>query len=237
MMKFFITGTSSGIGRALAERALADGHWVTGFSRRHVIEHPNYKHVTIDLAKLNDYHTIGFECNKEVEAIVLVNNAGILGHVKPVAKLDPDRVDRSYRINVTAPTVMTHLFLDNLAEKSCKKIVINISSGAGSLPIKGWSTYCASKAAINMFTEVLALDHPEVRCYAIAPGIVDTEMQGEIRRLTKSDFPDVDRFVEYKKNDELASADTVAAKLMQVIHKPADYLAVCMSLRDVELDA
>jgi benzil reductase ((S)-benzoin forming) len=88
-----------------------------------------------------------------------------------------------------------------------------------------------------MFTEVLALDHPEVRCYAIAPGIVDTEMQGEIRRLTKSDFPDVDRFVEYKKNDELASADTVAAKLMQVIHKPADYLAVCMSLRDVELDA
>jgi benzil reductase ((S)-benzoin forming) len=237
MIKFFITGTSSGIGKALAEKALAEGHLVTGFSRRHVIEHPNYKHVTIDLANLADYHNIGFECHKAVESVVLVNNAGTLGHVKPVAKLDPDRVERSYRINVTAPTVMTHLFLDNLAECPYNKIVINISSGAGSFPIKGWSTYCASKAAIDMFTEVLALDHPEVRCHAIAPGVVDTEMQGEIRRLTKSDFPDVDRFVEYKKNDELASVETVAAKLIQVIHKPEDYPEVRMSLRDVELDS
>tara|TARA_R110001592_G_scaffold219477_1_gene473821 strand:+ start:226787 stop:227494 length:708 start_codon:yes stop_codon:yes gene_type:complete len=235
MIKFFITGTSSGIGKALAERALAEGHSVTGFSRRNVIEHPNYKHITIDLADLKAYHNIGFECSKNVEAIVLVNNAGTLGHVKPVAKLDPDRIDSSYRINIMAPTVMSHLFLENLAKSPCPKVIINISSGAGSYPIKGWSTYCASKAAIDMFSEVLSIDHPEVRSYAISPGIVDTEMQGEIRRLAKSDFPDVDRFVEYKRKDELASADTVAAKLIKVIQNPEDFKEVRLSLRNVDL--
>lgn len=235
MIKFFITGTSSGIGKALAEKALAEGHWVTGFSRRHVIEHPNYKHVNIDLADLSAYRSIGFECQNSVEAIVLVNNAGTLGHVKPVAKLDPDRVDRSYRINVTAPTIMSHLFLDNLAEKTCPKVIINISSGASTYPIKGWSTYCASKAAIDMFSEVLALDHPEIRCYAVAPGIVDTEMQGEIRRLAKNDFPDVDRFVEYKRNDELASADEVAEKLLKLVKSPEEFKEVRLSLRNVKL--
>jgi len=235
MIKFFITGTSSGIGKALAEKALDEGHLVTGFSRRHTIEHPNYRHINIDLSNLKAYHNIGFECDKNVEKVVLVNNAGTLGHVKSVAKLDPDRVDKSYRINIMAPTVMSHLFLDNLASCTCEKVIINISSGAGSYPIKGWSTYCASKAAIDMFSEVLALDHPEVRAYAIAPGIVDTEMQGEIRRLAKSDFPDVDRFVGYKRNDELASAATVAAKLIKVIQNPDSFKNVRLSLRDVEL--
>lgn len=235
MIKFFITGTSSGIGKALAERALADGHVVTGFSRRHTIDHPNYRHISIDLANLDAYHNIGFECPKSAEKVILVNNAGTLGHVKAVANLDPDRVDNSYRINVMAPTVLSHLFLDHLATCTAEKVIINISSGAGSYPIKGWSTYCASKAAIDMFSEVMAIDHPELRAYAIAPGIVDTEMQGEIRRLDKSDFPDVERFVEYKKNDELTSASTVAAKLMKVIENPASFKEVKLSLRDVEL--
>ncbi len=235
MIKFFITGTSSGIGKALAERALADGHLVTGFSRRHTIEHPNYRHISIDLADLDAYHTIGFECPKNVEKVVLVNNAGTLGHVKAVANLDPDRVDRTYRINVTAPTILSQLFLDHLNSCGAEKVIINISSGAGSYPIKGWSTYCASKAAIDIFTEVMALDHPDLRAYAIAPGIVDTEMQGEIRRLDKNDFPDVERFVGYKQNDELSSASTVATKLMKVIERPEDFKEVKLSLREVDL--
>jgi len=235
MIKFFITGTSSGIGKALAEKALADGHIVTGFSRRHTIEHPNYRHISIDLADLDAYHNIGFECPQSAEKVILVNNAGTLGHVKAVANLNPDRVDKSYRINIMAPTVLSHLFLDNLADCKAEKVIINISSGAGSYPIKGWSTYCASKAAIDIFSEVMALDHPDVRTYAIAPGIVDTEMQGEIRRLDKSDFPEVERFVEYKKNDELTSASTVAEKLMKVIENPERFDEVKLSLRDVEL--
>ena len=235
MIKFFITGTSSGIGKALAEKALADGHMVTGFSRRHTIEHPNYRHTSIDLADLDAYHNIGFECPISAGKVVLVNNAGTLGHVKAVANLDPDRVDKSYRINIMAPTVLSHLFLDNLADCKAEKVIINISSGAGSYPIKGWSTYCASKAAIDIFSEVMALDHPDVRTYAISPGIVDTEMQGEIRRLDKSDFPDVERFVEYKKNDELSPVSTVAAKLMKVIENPTSFKEVKLSLREVDL--
>lgn len=235
MKKFFITGTSSGIGKALAQEALAQGHLVTGFSRRHTLDHPNFKHVNLDLADLNTYKAIGFEChNSEVEEIILVNNAGTLGQVRPIKNQHPTEIDRAYRINITAPSILTNLFLDQLANVPCKKAIINISSGAGSYPIRSWSTYCASKAAIDMFSEVVHLDHPEIRCYAIAPGIVDTEMQGEIRRSTVEDFPDLPRFIRYKEDNELASADEVARKLLYVVDHPDIFKEVKLSLREVQ---
>ena len=86
-----------------------------------------------------------------------------------------------------------------------------------------------------MFSEVLQLDHPEVRCHAVSPGIVDTEMQGEIRATSQRDFPDLKRFLEYKEKGELASANEVALKIMQVINHPEDYNQVPVSLRKVTL--
>lgn len=236
MKKFFITGTSSGIGKALAEAALSAGYKVTGLSRRHTIEHPNYRHLNVDLTDLDDYAGIGFDgVPKETDEIILVNNAGTIGPVKPVSGMDPVQVARAYRLNLTAPTILSQLFLENLSDFQGQKTILNISSGAGSYPIKSWSVYCASKAALDMFSEVLQLDHPEVRCHAISPGVVDTEMQGEIRRASEKDFPDLDRFVEYKEKGELASAPDIAQKILHVIHHPKEFQEVPVSLRELEL--
>lgn len=234
--KIYITGSSSGIGRALAEYALEQGHRVVGISRRQSIHHDRYTHVKADLADLNQYVRFSFDDEKGIDSFVLVNNAGTLGDVKPVEKLDPDKIDHAYRLNVTAPTVLSRLFLQNTARCQKPRSVLNISSGAGSHPIPSWSTYCASKAAIDMFTRVLKVDHPDVHSFAIGPGIVDTEMQGEIRRQPEENFPDLQRFQDYKKSGELADPQDVAHKLLHVLDHPQDYAEeVCFSLRDVSL--
>jgi len=231
MKQFFITGTSSGIGKALAEKALNDGHRVVGISRRNNISHNNYKHLSYDLSDLENYQKINFSVNKEAEEVILVNNAGTLGDVKPVGRLDPAAIERAYQINVVAPSVLCKLLISQLPEK--KKKIINISSGAGQYPVPGWSTYCASKAAIDLFTRVLVKDYPEVEAWAIAPGIVDTEMQGEIRQLEEQDFPEVNRFKEYKQKGELTSPEEVAQKLMAVVEEPSKAPDTVFSLRDI----
>ena len=236
MKKFYITGTSSGIGKALAEAALEAGHYVTGFARRNTINHPRYRHITVDLSDLDHYSGIGFDGLRDgIDEVVLVNNAGSLGSVKPVAHINPRRTADAYHLNLVAPSLLSKLFLENLSESDLPKTIINISSGAGSYPVKSWSVYCASKAGLDMFSEVLKLDHPEVRCHAVSPGIVDTEMQGEIRRTRAEDFPDLQRFVEYKQNDELSPVSEVAQKLMHIINNPKEFTEVKLSLRHIDL--
>ena len=235
MKHLFITGASSGIGKALAEYALSKGDKVTGISRRHTINHKNYSHIHMDLSEHSDLGKINFVPVKEADTAVLVNNAGWLGDVRPVAEMDPDKIARAFSINVTAPAILSRMFLGHLKNQgeNLTKVVLNISSGVSRYPLSSWSTYCASKAALDMFTKVLKVDHPEVHAFSVAPGIVDTEMQGEIRRLTVEHFPDKDRFVEYKEKGELSQPKDVALNLYNVMDQPSDYKEVCFSLKDM----
>lgn len=233
MKQYFITGTSSGIGKAIAEQALSDGDKVTGISRRHIINHPNYTHLNIDLSDIDSYLKINFDNNKKASSIILINNAGWLGEVKPVADLKPEKIRRAYHINLIAPSVLCKMFLDQTRHNDQKKVIINISSGAGSHPINSWSTYCAAKAGLNLFTQVLKKDHPNIHCFAISPGVVDTEMQGEIRRLNAIDFPDHQKFLDYKNNGELFSTKWVANKILGFVREPSKAPGIIFSLRDV----
>ncbi len=233
MKQFFITGTSSGIGKALALQALEAGHKVIGISRRKNIEHPNYRHLTYDLSNYENYHLINFNVNKSAKEIVLINNAGWLGEVKPLGQISPRSIERAFQINLIAPSILSKFFIEQTEESGQKRVVLNISSGAANYPVPSWSTYCASKAAIDSLSRVMQLDHPDVRCYSIAPGIVDTEMQGEIRQTDNADFPDKQRFVDYKNKGELTDPKEVAIKLLEIINsnnKPADCV---FSLRDL----
>ena len=233
MMHLFITGTSSGIGYELAIMALEQGHKVTGISRRKTIGHPNYKHLSYNLSNYSNYQLINFNVNKEAEKLVLVNNAGWLGEVKPTSEISPQNIERAYQINLIAPSILCKLFLEQTQSVTSERIIINISSGAGKYPVESWSTYCASKAGIDLFTRVLRLDHPDVKSFSIAPGIVDTEMQGEIRTLDEDDFPDRQRFIDYKNNGELSSPSDVAIKLLRIIQQPNIARDYVFSLRDL----
>lgn len=233
MKQFFITGASSGIGKAMALMALEAGHKVIGISRRHTIEHENYSHLSIDLADMDSYLKINFDRNRAAESLVLINNAGWLGEVKSVSELNPEKIKRAYTINLLAPSVLCKMFIDQTQKNDQKRIIVNISSGAGSYPIASWSTYCASKAGLSLFTEVMQIDHPDVHCFAISPGVVDTEMQGEIRRLDLNNFPDKQRFVDYKNRGELTQPSEVAEKILNIINNVKLAPSTVFSLRDV----
>jgi benzil reductase ((S)-benzoin forming) len=233
MIQFFITGTSSGIGKALTNEALSMGNRVDGMSRNRFIEHPAYVHHTLDLNDLKKVSKFRFKINPDAKKLVLINNSGALGDVKAVAQLNAGKVQRLYDLNLTAPSVLCAHFLEQTKGFAGERVIVNISSGAASYPVPSWSTYCASKAALSMFTEVMQLDHPGVHCMSIAPGIVDTAMQEEIRSSDERDFPDKERFVGYKENNQLSKPNEVAGKILHFVQHPEQKPSVCFSLRDV----
>ncbi|WP_142292793.1 SDR family NAD(P)-dependent oxidoreductase, partial [Staphylococcus aureus] len=96
--------------------------------------------------------------SEHVEDIHLINNAGLVSPVGPAGDLDPLEIEKSIHVNLTAPLQMTNEFLNQTNNFNCKKTVVNISSGAGKTPFDGWSTYCASKSGIDLFTRSVGLE-------------------------------------------------------------------------------
>ena len=97
--------------------------------------------------------------------------------------------------------------------------MINIGSGAGNRPVHSWSTYCATKAALEMLTSVIAEEnHKNLAVFSVHPGVVDTNMQLEIRNSDPKNFPFVNKFIEYYIKNELKSTKIVAKKAKRCIH-------------------
>jgi len=129
---------------------------------------------------MDSYLKMNFNRNREASKLVLVNNAGWLGEVKPTGKINPDSFKRAYDINLLAPSVLSKMFVDQTQETGQERMVINISSGAGAYPVPSWSSYCASKAGLNAFSEVLMqeLRNHNIRVSCVSPGSVDTGFSG-----------------------------------------------------------
>lgn len=229
----FITGASSGIGKGIAEALLSDGVTVTGMQRRSGLSHPEYSHQELDLSSAAALEKFSFTAPHQAQRWVLINNAGTIGEVKPVQRLSANATEHSFFLNLTAPVILTQKFLQACEAQGKEPVVINISSGAASYPIPSWSTYCAAKAALEQFTQVLHTDHPKVAAMAISPGIVDTEMQDAIRDSKAADFPEHERFVNYKKQGELQSPQVVGKKIATFVHHPEKAPSVSFSLRDI----
>ena len=240
MHYYFITGTSQGIGQALAERALQDNDsQVYGFSRSQTIEHPRYTHASIDLsdiASLMSKVDQLFPSLEDAEKVVLINNAGTLGEVKYLGDLDDKRIAQLFNLNLTAPTILINHFIRTYQDSSAEKLIINVSSGAGKYPVDGWSGYCASKAALDMVSQVAALElekkkQKRFRVFALAPGVVDTHMQGEIRKVDARDFSNLNKFKQYKANRELDDPAYTADKFFQLIQQPDHFKEVVQDVR------
>lgn len=232
MNLFYITGTSSGIGLALANLLLQDkNNTVVGISRRNTIKHPQYHHVVHDLSTpilMNIFETV----DSSYQKIVLVNNAGMVGPIVFTGNQSYEQILQNYTVNLAAPTLLCNNFIATYKNHSALKVIINVSSGAGKQAIESWSTYCASKAALDMLSKVIQLEHPEFKVFAVAPGIVDTEMQDHIRNANSKDFPHLDRFISYKKNNELSTTNQVAKKYLKLVEEPELFDQVIFSVRD-----
>ncbi|MCD8510892.1 MAG: (S)-benzoin forming benzil reductase [Bacillus sp. (in: Bacteria)] len=158
-----------------------------------------------------------------IKSVHLINNAGTLSPMKPIDRCETEEIITSMNVNLMAPMLLTSRFIQEAENLNCDKRVINISSGAGSNPVFGWSCYGAAKAGVNMMSQIASLEqlqlnqvHP-VQVVSFAPGIIDTDMQAQIRSSNRKDFAQVDRFIDYKEEGKLLSPEVVASVVAELL--------------------
>lgn len=228
-----ITGASSGIGAAFAERLARDNYELIIVARRtgrlealaNVLKSKYQAPVEVLPADLADPHQL-----RDIERRImhdsaldlLVNNAGFGGY-QPFLNLDPDKADELIRVQVTAVTRLTRAALPNMVARG-RGAIINVSSRlafsgsmtAPSLPKR--ATYAATKAFVNTFTQILhsELAGTGVKVQALCPGVVKTEFH-EKMGIDYSRMP----AVIIMKPDDVVEASLKALHLGEVICIPA----------------
>ena len=120
-----------------------------------------------------------------------VNNAGLLGPIAPLALAGGAALAETIAVNVTGVANGSSVFAAHVRERPGRGVLVNVSSGAATKPYEGWAAYCASKAAVDQLTRVVALEEARhgLAAYAVSPGLVDTEMQAAIRRRRRGVVP------------------------------------------------
>jgi NAD(P)-dependent dehydrogenase (short-subunit alcohol dehydrogenase family) len=147
-----------------------------------------------------------------------VNNAGLLAPIGPLADADPADLLRHVDTNVAGVLFGSRWFARHVRGREGGGVLVNISSGAAQRPYVGWAAYCGAKAAVDMCTEVVALEGRPygLRAYAVAPGVVDTDMQALIRASDEAAFPDVARFKAMHEQGAFNSPMWVADRILDL---------------------
>src|SRR4029453_7894699 len=193
---YVLTGASRGLGAALAEQLLApDVHLLT-LSRQpdeSLTTRARASGALLEQWAIDVGHDVGASARLEAwlhgydparfAAVALINKAGRLGHVRPIDRAPAADIAAVLRVDLEAPMLLTAAFLRATRTWPINRRVLSISSGAGKRPVAGWAAYCAAKAGLDHFSRVVALDEAMLpnpaRIAALAPGVVDTDMQGE----------------------------------------------------------
>jgi NAD(P)-dependent dehydrogenase (short-subunit alcohol dehydrogenase family) len=160
----------------------------------------------------------------QFRSATLINNAGLLGRVGPIDGSDPEELAAVLRVGLEAPLLLSSAFLRATRSWPIDKRVLNVSSGAGRRAIAGWAAYCAAKAGLDHFSRVTALDEQHrpnpARIVSLAPGVIDTDMQGQIRAADPAGFPDMARFEELKATGQLSSPEAAAKRVLAHLARP-----------------
>jgi benzil reductase ((S)-benzoin forming) len=236
-----LTGHTGGLGKAILTKFLReDDFQIVAISRRSLqLDHSQVTEISFDLSDLSSLETklpLFFPKGK-FEKILLINNAGWIGEIKKVGKLHSMAITKALNLNLLAPMILSDAFVRAYGETDCEKLICNISSGAAHKPLSGWAEYCSSKAGLAMFSKVAAEDLKQkgFKVYSLAPGIVDTEMQAEIRKADQSEFPALERFTKYKSEGQLSPAEEVADKIFYLLSHPELFPEVIQDVRDFDL--
>jgi benzil reductase ((S)-benzoin forming) len=151
-----------------------------------------------------------------------INNAGLLAPIGMARSLDPMAFATLMNVNVLGVFYGTRTALALFGQSGVAGTIVNISSGASRSPYAGWSAYCASKAAVDQFTRVVALEEAASgrRIYSLAPGVIETGMQELIRSQDSADFPAVDRFRGLKTEGLLGDPEGPAEVILKLAFGP-----------------
>jgi benzil reductase ((S)-benzoin forming) len=229
-----ITGATRGLGESIAKRFIEKGISLINVSRsdnaslRELCEERSlsYQFFQCDLSDEQETEEMmrkagGHVFNLKGDRIYLVQNAGVVTPINPSGQVDNSDLKKSVHVNLLSPMIVTNEMLKASQGSGSQLIMVNVSSGAGSRPVYGWSTYCSTKAGINMLTETVSLELSKNgsrhKVIAFSPGVMDTDMQGTIRSSSEESFADVENFKRYKEQGMLRDTDTVAEVLVKLV--------------------
>jgi benzil reductase ((S)-benzoin forming) len=217
-----VTGASRGLGAGLA-KALADTGLRLGLCARTVPAAPDGADAVTASVDVTDARALDRFADEVVERFgrvdLWVNNAGVLGPIGPLIDADPGALRLHIDINVTGVLLGCRAFARVVRAQSGGGVLVNISSGAATKIYEGWAAYCASKAAVDMMTAVVATEERThgLRAYALAPGVVDTDMQAQIRATPAASFPSVARFTKLDEEQAFNSPGRVASFILDLV--------------------
>jgi benzil reductase ((S)-benzoin forming) len=232
-----LTGASRGMGLAMAEQLLAAGHDLICLSR-HANEalaaHAKsagrvLEHWTVDLAQPGDAAArleawIAAQDAKAFDSVTLINNAGLIPPIAPLSELSASDLAQALRVDLEAPMVLTAAFLRATAPWRAARKVLNISSGLGRRAMASQSAYCAAKAGMDHFSRCVALEEAArpngAKVCSLAPGVIDTDMQVQLRAADPASFPDRGSFVGLKDKGQLSSPADAAARVLKYLERP-----------------
>lgn len=233
---FIITGASRGMGFCLAEQLLAPGHSLLCISRTSSVELDNHalqRGASLQQwsSDLSDPQPVAAQIGQWLDAhdasqigsVCLINNAGVIPPLTPLCESEPAALSQALRVGLEAPMVLTAAFLSSTRQWSASRKVLNISSGLGRRPMASQAAYCAAKAGMDHFTRCLALDEAAqpngAKVCSLAPGVIDTDMQLQLRSANPARFPDQDNFQRLKENGQLTSAHEAAASVLAFLDR------------------
>ena len=218
-----VTGGSSGIGLALIETCPLADVKIIDVSRRGA---PGCQHLAADLSDPAAWTQVAGLFEREVagfdgERVVFFHNAGTLTPIGFAGEVDAEAYTRNVLLNSASPQVLGDAFLREAANTTARCDLVMISSGAASSVYEGWTSYGAGKAAMNQWTVTAGAEQERrggrCRILAVAPGVVATAMQEEIRATPERDFPEVARFIELHEDATLRDSKDAALGLWRLI--------------------
>lgn len=233
---FILTGASRGMGLAMAEQLLRPGHRLLCLSRRTndalgaaaQRATVSCEQWPVDLAQAVD---AAARVQAWLQAIdsgalataTLINNAGVITRVGPTDECSDAELSSALRVGLEAPMLLTAAFLRATANWPARRRVLNISSGLGRRAMAGSAAYCAAKAGMDHFSRAVALDEAQrphgARIVSLAPGVIDTDMQVQLRSADPAGFPDRHNFIQLKEKGQLTSAHDAAARVLAYLER------------------
>jgi benzil reductase ((S)-benzoin forming) len=246
-MLVVLTGASRGLGQAMAAQYLAAGAIVLGLSRKRsddletaaaaaasagarIEQWPADLSSPMPVVDRLASWLAEFEqraAGKLPSRVRIIHNAALLSEPGNVAEVEAADMAQSLRIGLEAPIALTAAFLRATAGWTASdRRVLFVSSGLGRRPMAGSAAYCAQKAGLDHFARALALEEAArpngARVASVAPGIIDTDMQRQLRGADLARFPEGAHFDEWHRSGALSSPGDAAARMLALLER-ADY--------------
>lgn len=217
-----VTGGSKGLGLALCQQLSSAGYSVVEYSR--TASHPFSVHLDLSSPELVQ-STVGTSLRSldvaGCDELVVINNAGTLSPIGPASQNRPVDILANLSTNFSSAILFLSTVVARFQDLKCRKVIVNVSSGAAAKGYAGWSLYCAAKAGLEGYLRAVVVEQRREPYPFLAvnvdPGVIDTDMQALIRESSEADFPDVSRFIRRKNEGGLSSPDAVASGVLRIL--------------------